>query len=210
MQRKPLGSSLETARQSLLDLQSQIETLRQQRDQALLRDDDPQASRLQGRLEGLERVSRTASEKVRLLEAQASREASEQAAREKEALIVRIEARFAERDTAGAELAQLVAQADKTFVRVLELGQEIAGMWEWRPGDLGSALCSVGAMTVALQNEIYRISGRPAPGGGLPHTAPPAFPGGRPGDLLWAMIRKNQRGPSSSGSPRPPPRAFKS
>jgi hypothetical protein len=92
-------------------------------------------------------------------------------------------------------LAQLVAQADAAFVRVLELGQQIAAMWEWRPGDLGSALCSVGAMTVALQNEIYRISGRPAPGGGMPHTAPPAFPGGRPGDLLWAMIPEKSARP---------------
>jgi hypothetical protein len=88
-----------------------------------------------------------------------------------------------------------VAQADQCFVRTLTLGQEIAGMWEWRSGDLGSALCSVGAMTVALQNEIYRISGRPAPGGGLPHTAPPAFPGGRPGDLLWAMIPEKSSRP---------------
>jgi len=192
MPRKP--GSLEQARQSLVDLQVQVETLREQRDQALLRDDDPQASRLQGRIEGLERASRTAVEKVRLLEAQASREANERHAAERAELIGRIEAKFAERDAAGAELAALVSQSDAAFVRVLELGQEIADLWPWRRDELGATLCSAGAMTLALQHEIYRHA-RPAPGGGMPHTAPPSYPGGMPQDLMWTMV------PSRSARP---------
>jgi hypothetical protein len=195
MQRKPIGSSLESARQALADLQAQIETLREQRDQALLRDDDPQASRLQGRIEGVERASRTASEKVRLLEAQASREASERAAQEKAELIGRIEEKFRERDKVGSELAQLVAQADRAFVRVLELGQEIAGMWEWKRDELGATLCAAGPMTSALQGEIYRVAGRPNPGGGLPHLAPPSYPGGHPADFMWAMVPEKSAKP---------------
>jgi hypothetical protein len=75
--RKTPAELLEAARQSLADLQAQIEALRQQRDEALLRDEDPVAARLESRIEGLTRQTRTASDKVALLEAQASREAAE-------------------------------------------------------------------------------------------------------------------------------------
>jgi hypothetical protein len=185
---------LETARQSLQDLQSQTETLRQHRNEALLRDDDPQASRLQGRTEGLERASRTAAEKVRLLEQVAEKEAASAAARERQEKIDRIELLFRERDEVGGRLAALVAEADATFVRALSIGQEISSLWPWRRDELGATLCSTGAMTVALQNEIYRHA-RPAPGGGLEHLAPPSFPGGVPGDFMWMMVPEKSAAP---------------
>jgi hypothetical protein len=193
--RKSAGTSLESAQEALEQTTALIADLEAQRRAALLGDDDGVVSRLSNRLEGLRRQRQTDLDRVTARFEEAEREAAERAAQEKAELIGRIEEKFRERDAAGAELAQLVAQSDAAFVRVLELGQEIAAMWEWKRDELGAVLCAAGPMTSALQGEIYRVAGRPNPGGGLPHLAPPSYPGGHPADFMWAMIPERSAKP---------------
>jgi hypothetical protein len=195
MQRKSAGTSLQSAQEALAATTGLIADLEGQRRAALLGDDDGVVSRLSNRLEGLRRQRQTDLDRVAARFEEAEREANERLAAEKAELIGRVEAKFAERDAAGAELAQLVAQADTAFVKVLNLGQEISAMWEWKRDELGATLCSAGEMTAALRGEIYRVAGRPSPGGGQLHLAPPSYPGGHPADFMWAMVPEKSAKP---------------
>ena len=119
----------------------------------------------------------------RELKAQAEKEANERRVREREGLIKKIEKRLAERDSAGAELADAIAAADRAFRKLIDIGVEVQAAWSWPASDVPAILASHSAISAALSHEIYRIGGRPMVGGGQvePHGihAGVHFPGGR-------------------------------
>jgi hypothetical protein len=179
-------SSLEQAREALAEAEGLIAALEAERLTALVGDDDRRLARIESRLEGARRQHRTACDRVAVRQAEVEKESQAKAAAERDVRIAEIAAKFRERDEAGRALAEHVKAADDAFVRVLGLNQQIGGMWPWQLGDLGACMCSVGAATAAVSNELYRHA-RPAPGGGQPHDLPPSFPAAFPADYMLAM-----------------------
>jgi hypothetical protein len=189
MTRKSAGTSLESAQEALTATTALIADLEAQRRAALLGDDDGVVSRLSNRLEGLRRQRQTDLDRVTARFEVAEKELQAKAAAERSTLIARIEGIFVQRDEAGRVLAEHVKAADKSFLRVLALGKEIADAWEWGEGDLMSTLCSPASVLGVLRNEIFRIGGRISPGGGMPNPHPgPSYPGAQPERLEFAML----------------------
>jgi hypothetical protein len=171
---------LEAAKQSLTDLQAQIEALREQRDQALLRDDDPQAARLESRIEGLNRQVRTATDKVRLLEEVAAKEAAERAAQEKQAKIAAVTALFAQRDERAAELQNHLIGAEKAFREIDALNTTLREAWPFSRNDHAPCLLAGGALALSVEHYIFKIGSRlEPPGGQIRPGGSLSFPGGR-------------------------------
>jgi hypothetical protein len=189
MTRKPIGASLEAARQALAESEELIASLEAERLTVLLGDDNARLARIDSRLEGLRRQHRTDLDRVAVREQEAEKESRAKAASEKADLISRIERQFAERDLIAAEMAVAIATADRCFVRLIETARSIRDSWPWRQGDAGAAMLTESTVTGAIRAELYRVGGRPSPGGGQPnpHTAP-SFPGGTPERLEMMML----------------------
>jgi hypothetical protein len=107
-----------------------------------------------GEIDRLKIAFASAEEKARAAEA-------ERIAREKLGLIDRIEAKFGERDSAVAELADAVKQADALFRRVCSLSREVDSAWPWQPHDRVAIGLPPGSILQALRHEIFRVGGRP-------------------------------------------------
>jgi hypothetical protein len=90
----------------------QIAELAEKRNAALLADDDRTAAKLVNQIDDLRSLLRGHKDKIHLLEQETERERIERQAKEKAALIGRIEKKFSERDAAGAELAEAIKKAD--------------------------------------------------------------------------------------------------
>jgi hypothetical protein len=171
----PLGK----ARSALAETDGELARLAAERDAALLRDDDVEAVRLDGEVEKLQRLRRAHVDKVALREREAERAAAEQRAVAKAEIIAGIELLLSERDRIGGELSANIEAADKSFIRLIELGREIRQRWQFAPHDANPAMLSENALLLAIPHEFYRLTARPHPLGGkvLPDFVP-SFPAG--------------------------------
>jgi hypothetical protein len=187
--RKSAGTSLESAQEALAQTTALIADLEAQRRAALLGDDDGVVSRLSNRLEGLRRQRQTDADRVAARFEVAEKESQAKAAAERDALITNIETQLAARDLIASEMAAAIAQADRCFVKLIETARAIREAWPWVQGDAGAGMLTEGTVVGAIRAELYRIGGRPLPGGGMenPYTAP-TFPGAVPERLEWAML----------------------
>jgi hypothetical protein len=188
--RKPSSSSTESlaptkrlaaARDEHADTERRIGEVEKARAKAILADADDTARKLDIELENLRRDARIQRDRIQLLEAEAAEKERERKVREKADLIGRIEKKLAARDTAGKELADAIAKADKAFRRLIDIGIEVHAAWNWPASDVPACLLSHGAISAALSHEMYRIGGRPMLGGGqveAPHAGI-HFPGAR-------------------------------
>jgi hypothetical protein len=67
--------------------------------------------------------------KIGILETEAGRAAAERQAAERQGLIDRIQARFADRAKLAADLQDTIARADNLLREILKLDAEIAAAW---------------------------------------------------------------------------------
>jgi hypothetical protein len=170
---------LDRARASHVETTNKIGRLEAERNDALLRDDDKTAARLDAELEDLRRLSRAQRDKIGLLEAKAEREAAEARVKEKLGLIERIEWKLTERDAAAAELQAAIEGADKAFRKMINLARDVRAAWPWAAHDLPPMLIGEAAIVAAVKHELFRVGARPALGGGQDKPGSTiSFPGG--------------------------------
>jgi hypothetical protein len=104
-------------------------------------------------------------------------------------LIGRIEAKLAARDSAGAELADAIKQADAAFRKMIDCGQAAIAAWPWQSHDTHAVLLTPGAVTAAITHELWKIGGRPRRYGGMDKPGDGIdFPGGRCPRLEWLNL----------------------
>jgi hypothetical protein len=177
------ASRIEAAQAALEETNRKLAELNEQRNAALLRDDNGAAVAFGIELANLRLAARADEDKIGLLREAAAREEQARRAKEKEALIGKIEKLLAGRDAAGRELADAVAAADRAFRKLIDIGVEVQNMWSWPASDVPAILLSPAAIAHALSGEMYRIGARPKVGGGQvePHGvhAGVDFPGSR-------------------------------
>jgi hypothetical protein len=167
-------AALETASAQLAELEAK-------RNAALLKDDDETASALLIEIEQQRRIVVGHQDKIRLLKAEAEREANERRVREKAALIGRIEKKLTERNRIAAELQDLLPQANRLMCRILDLNKQIDAAWPWPGGDRHSIMVLRETITEAVAHHLYKISAIPVRGGGqFEPDAGQRFPGARP------------------------------
>jgi hypothetical protein len=157
---------LGAAELALTEATRRIGELTEQRNQCLLRDADGEAVELATEIENLRRLADGHRDKIKLLQDAARTEEQERRAKEKTGLIERIEKKLAARDSAGKELADAVAAADRAFRKLIDVGLEVTAAWNWPASNVPACLLSHAAVTHALQAEMYRVGGRPMLGGG--------------------------------------------
>jgi hypothetical protein len=178
---KNASNRLATAEAALEAAIGQLNELAGQRDTALLKDDDQAASALLVEIEQQRRIVVGHQDKIRLLKAEAEREANERRVREKAALIGRIEKKTTERNNVAAELQDLIPQANRLMRRILTLNKEIDAAWPWPGGDRHSIMVLRETITNAIAHELYRVTAIPVRGGGQDEPdAGLRFPGARP------------------------------
>jgi hypothetical protein len=159
-------SRIEIAQSRLEETNRKLAQLHEQRNAALLRDDNAAAVQFGIEIANLKLAARADEDKISLLREQAAREEQARRAREREAQIEQIEKKLSERDAAGRELVEAVAAADRAFRQLIDIGFEVQALWSWPPSDLQACLLSHAAISHALAAELYRIGGRPRVGGG--------------------------------------------
>jgi hypothetical protein len=187
--RNGAGSALDRARAVLSETQAKLAALGTERDTALLRGTDADVAQVDGRIEQAERLLRTHSDRVRLLEAEAEKDEAARRVKEHAAHIGRVEARLVDRGAIVAELAKHVAAADAAFVKLCTINQTIMSAWPWENGHIGAALLGAGDVARALSHELFRIGGRVPPGGGQPNPHPaPTWPGAKCARLEDIML----------------------
>jgi hypothetical protein len=106
---------LEAAQAAIEETNRKLAELTERRNAALLRDADAEAIRLGTEIDTLHQAAKTHEDKIRLLRAAAAEEERERKVKEREGLIKRIEAKFAERDVHSQRLADAVAVADRDY-----------------------------------------------------------------------------------------------
>jgi hypothetical protein len=191
--RNGAGGALDRARVVLAETQAKLAALATERDTALLRGTDADVAKVDAAVEATEKLLRTHTDRVRLLEGEAEKEAAARRAKEHAALIGRVEGKLRERDQAVAELAGCAAAADAALVKVFALNRAILAAWPWG-NNLGAVLLGDRATLNALKNEIYRVSGRPPSTGGMPgDSRGPSYPGGQCERLEWIMMPEKTR-----------------
>jgi hypothetical protein len=168
---------LQRAQASLAATDAELSALLAARAEALAADDDVRAMELDGEIAAKERLRKVQLDKVGLRQAEAERAATEQRAAQKAETIAGIEALLAQRDEAGAELAAHIGDADRAFVRMIELGREIRTRWQFAQHDANPAMLTENALVQAIPHEFYRLTARPHPLGGKILTDQlPGFP----------------------------------
>jgi hypothetical protein len=179
MSKKDASGPLDRARAAHVETTNKIGRLEAERNDALLRDDDKTAVRLDAEVEELCRLSRAQRDKIGLLDAKAERQAAEARVKEKIGLIERIEKKLGERDAAAAELQATLEQADKAFRKMINLARDVRAAWPWAAHDLPPMLLGDAAIVAAVKHELFRVGARPALGGGQDKPGSTiSFPGG--------------------------------
>jgi hypothetical protein len=175
---------ISAAARALEEANRKLVELNEQRNQCLLKDDNAGAIELGIAIANLKLSARAEEDRIALLRERAAEEERARKAKEKEALVGKIEKKLAGRDAAGKELASALAAADRAFRKLIDIGAEVQALWSWPPSDIPAILLSPAAIAHALSGELYRVGARPRVGGGQiePHGvhAGVTFPGAKP------------------------------
>ena len=122
---KVAANRLEQARADLAEADERIREVEGKRREALLRDNDTEAAKLDTELEQLRRLARGHGDKIGLLEAAAADEENAARVREHESLISRVERKLSERQELVVAMAGLVpeptAYSGRSSTRVARL-----------------------------------------------------------------------------------------
>jgi hypothetical protein len=161
--------------------------LTERRNAALMKDADTEAAKLGAEIEHLQRLAEGHRDKLVLLKRALAEEENERRAKERAALIGKIEDKIEERDKVMFEMADAIKQLANTSERAFKIIREIASSWSWAPHDLTAALLTPPAIMAAVSHEFYRTSYHPRRYGGQ-DTDPLAgimLPGARCPRLEW-------------------------
>jgi len=181
--RKSATSALEETRKSLGDTNAGIENLRRQRTDELSGNaDESTLDKLDAEIKRLEIMAGRLQERITLLQAEAERAEAERRAKEKQALIEKLDNKLIdERRAAAEQIRDGIAAADAGFRKLLNIARDVQAAWPWQAHDLPPCLLAPGAIIAAIQHELYRVGARPLLHGGQdPVGAGLSFPGGKP------------------------------
>lgn len=176
---KSAATRLEEALEAAEAGKRKLAELHASRNRALLADDDVTAMKLAAEIDIQGQSVRSITDKIELLKAEAEKEAAERRAKERAALIERIETKLKQRDEIGRELGETIQKADGLFRKLFEVAKEIRAAWPWAHHDFMPALLAETTIVRAVESEMYRLGARPALLGGATRQGPPSFPGGR-------------------------------
>jgi hypothetical protein len=181
-------NALTEARTAAADVEVKLGEVRAKREALLLTGNDRALDKLEDELAALRRQAERAADRVRLLEEEARHAEDARRARERQALIGRIETKLAGRDQAGVELQDALAKAVQAFRTLVRLSRDVDAAWPFPVPDRAPCLLPAGSIVAAIQAEIYRIGTIPFTGGSYSEIAEPSFPGGRVPDFSLAAL----------------------
>jgi hypothetical protein len=151
-------SRIEAAQAALEESNRKLAELNEQRNAALLRDDNAAAVQFGIEIANLKLSARAEEDRIALLREQATREEQERRAQERAVLIEKIEAKIALRDKELEEVAAAIKQLAAASERAINLSREIVNEWTWQPHDLPPALLTPSSIMTAISHESYRLS----------------------------------------------------
>jgi hypothetical protein len=160
------SSRLEAAQAALEEANRKLAELNEQRNAALLADNNAEAIKLGIEITNLKLEARANEDKIALLREKAAEEDKERRAKEKAVLIERIEKKLAQRDAAMEEVASSIKQLAIASERAINIGRDIIDAWTWPPHDLPPALLTVQSVMTAISHEAHRVSHHPRRFGG--------------------------------------------
>jgi hypothetical protein len=176
-----------SAQAELQQANARLAELTEQRNAALLKDDNATAISLGVEATNLRLTTRAIEDKITLLREQAAREDQERRAQERERVIEGIEKKIAQRDRAIYDVAAAIKQLAVASEKAIKLGRDVIAAWTWHAHDLAPALLSSPAILTVISHELYKCSYHPRRYGGL-DTDPLAghmLPGSRCPRLEW-------------------------
>jgi hypothetical protein len=144
-------AALEQANRDLAELSGK-------RNAALLQDNTAAAIALGAEIANLKLAACAHEDKISLLRAEAEREEQARRAKERAALIGRIEAKIEQRDEAMAAVAAAIERLAAASERAINLSREVIAAWSWAPHDLVPALLTPPSIMTAIGHEAYRVS----------------------------------------------------
>jgi hypothetical protein len=197
---------LEETRQALAAAEADMATTRSRRDAELAGAADAGAlDKLDTSIAALVVTAGRHRERIVLLEQECEREVIARQAKEKGALIERIEAKLQKRDFAVADLAEHLHRCVELFHGIVKLGQDVAAAWPWHDAHRLSVAITPGTVMQAVSHELYRIGAQPLPLGGLKPSGLPSRAANVPASSSWRRLRGSRRSSRRSRSPAPTP-----
>jgi hypothetical protein len=181
------SSRIEGAQAELQQANARLAELNEQRNAALLKDDNATAIALGIEATNLRLTTRAIEDKITLLREQAAREDQERRAQERERVIEGIEKKIEKRDAAMADVAAAIKQLAVASEKAIKLGRDVVNEWTWQAHDLPAALLTPPSILTAISHEFYKLSYHPRRYGGM-DTDPLAghmLPGSRCPRLEW-------------------------
>jgi hypothetical protein len=180
---------LASAQAALEETNRKLAELDQRRNECLLADDNEGAIKHGIAITSLKLEARAHADKIELLRGLVEKEAAEIRAKDREALVGKLEAKLAQRDKAMADVGAAIKQLASASERAIKLGREVIDAWpSWPMHDLPPALLTPAAILSVISHELFRASHHPRRYGGA-DTDPLAgheLPGSRPPTLQLA------------------------
>jgi hypothetical protein len=178
-----VGAQMADVREKLGEIAKQMGALSKRRSELLLAVDDdasiPAIEKIDQELAAHQRTSAIHNQRVAALQGELDQQNRLRIAKEKSALIDRIEAKFAERDAHGAELAKHIAAAVKSFRAMMAVNDDILPAWGWTLTDRIVAGLTDPKVVEFTENEIFRIGYNPFVGGKAGQVYRGSFPGAK-------------------------------
>jgi hypothetical protein len=149
---------------------------------ALHKDDDAAAADLDAKLEGLHRLAKVHKDKIAIIQSEAESELRAASAKERSALIARVQDLFLQREGVGAELTRAIKHTNDLFLEMIELGRQIDAGWPWPGSDRHALLLPREHGSEIVANELHRLTYHVRLGGGQAEhvNAGIRFPSPRP------------------------------
>jgi hypothetical protein len=161
----------EQAAAELEQTNARLAELNEQRNAALLRDDNADAIALGGEIASLTLSARAFEDKITLLRAQDAREAAEKRAKLVEEDHRRTDILFDLRTETAAKLTACLEQATKHWRTINDCNRKIAARHAWTTGDQSATLINSSATSNTVAHEMFRISHVPVVYGGQAEDA---------------------------------------
>jgi hypothetical protein len=185
---------LAAAQAALEEANRKLAELNEQRNAALLKDDDQEAIRLGSEIDALQQAAKAHEDKVRLLREAVAEEERERRVRERKGLIKRIQDKLDRRLALARRYEVLEQERGRLWAELHEVAAGITAAWPGGGTVPAGCLLDKTSLRVQWETEAARLNSNPdrLGGMGLLHPDRPAtIPGARAGDLrlIWQPER---------------------